>query len=160
MHGIHGYLNKTKRVLCIGVLVFLSGCQPNHPLLYKLLPQLDALPDEKLTGSTTIINLWASWCLPCQKELPALENLSRKYKIPLLLINFDLNGKSAQQFLKEFSITSPNYYDPQQITLEQLQLKGVPSTVVVNTKNEIIAIFEGYNEDTIAKIKKVVLATD
>ena len=89
-----------------------------------------------LTKQALLVNFWASWCAPCIVELPALEAAARQLKaesIKVILVNLDRGGPTvAQPFLDERSITIPlSTYDPKGEWARALQLKGLPTTLLI-----------------------------
>ena len=73
-------------------------------------------------GNIMIINFWASWCLPCKREMPSLEKFSQKYpEIKIYAINMEKPNKlRAGDFFKSIGITSQIYILI--LTLNQLKL--------------------------------------
>jgi thiol-disulfide isomerase/thioredoxin len=67
-----------------------------------------------LLGTPTLVNLWATWCAPCVKELPTLESLSKKNSgLYLATINQDSGPRSSvEAFLAQHKLDLPIYRDP------------------------------------------------
>ena len=73
---------------------------------------------ERLRGRVVVVNFWASWCVPCREEMPALEEASRQYAAagkPVTIIGVDASDarQAAASFLDEVGVTYPTVYDQQ-----------------------------------------------
>jgi thiol-disulfide isomerase/thioredoxin len=92
-------------------------------------------------GRTVLLNLWATWCVPCRKEMPALDALETDLGGPnfeVVAINIDTRdpGKPLA-FLKETGVTHLAYYsDPSAKVFQKLKLAGkafgMPTTLIVD----------------------------
>jgi cytochrome c biogenesis protein CcmG, thiol:disulfide interchange protein DsbE len=73
---------------------------------------------ERLKGRVVVVNFWASWCLPCREEMPALEQVSKDYAEagkPVTVIGVDASDvrSEAASFLSAVGVTYPTVYDQQ-----------------------------------------------
>ncbi len=119
----------------------------------------------KLKGNM-IISFWASYCVPCKKEMPELIKFEQKYgkdkNLKLILINVDDNsGKSSQtkadETLKSIGISHTYLMDPYQVTLKNYNPKiSVPATYLINSQGFIVFAEMGAKEDTIEKLEKAI----
>src|SRR6185312_8790241 len=79
-------------------------------------------------GRTVLVNLWATWCVPCRKEMPALEGLETKLGGPdfaVVAINIDTRDpEKAKNFLKEANLTRLGHYNAQKAKVFQ-DLKSI-----------------------------------
>ena len=92
----------------------------------------------------TIINIWASWCIPCRKEHPFLMYLSKNSKINLIGLNYKDSSKNAKKFINDFGNPfSTILVDPDGIISIELGAFGIPETIIVNNDQKIIKIFIG-----------------
>ena len=71
-----------------------------------------------LRGRVVVVNFWASWCVPCRQEMPALEQVSRGYAEagkPVTVIGVDASDvrSAAARFIAEVGVTYPTVYDQQ-----------------------------------------------
>ena len=71
-----------------------------------------------LRGRVVVVNFWASWCVPCRQEMPALEQVSRGYAEagkPVTVIGVDASDAraAAAKFLDQVEVTYPTVYDQQ-----------------------------------------------
>jgi thiol-disulfide isomerase/thioredoxin len=92
-------------------------------------------------GKTVLVNLWATWCVPCRKEMPALEGLQSKLKSPnfeVVAINIDTRDpEKPKKFLEDANLTGLGYFSDQKAKVFQ-DLKsigralGMPTSVLVD----------------------------
>ena len=91
-----------------------------------------------------LINIWASWCLPCKKEHPILMSLQKEKNLSLIGINFKDKKINANNFLKEMG----NPYD---ISLRDADgtnsiifgVYGVPESILIDKEHKIVRKFIG-----------------
>src|SRR5262249_53683314 len=103
-------------------------------------------------GRTVLLNLWATWCVPCRKEMPALDALQAKLggdKFEVVSINIDTRDPDKPKaWLKEVGINRLAYYSDQSAKVFQ-DLKaigkavGMPSTLLIDPKGCEIATLAG-----------------
>jgi thiol-disulfide isomerase/thioredoxin len=120
-------------------------------------------------GKTVLVNLWATWCVPCRKEMPALERLQTKLQGPsfeVVAINIDTRDpEKPRNFLKEANLTGLGYFNDQKAKVFQ-DLKsigralGMPTSVLVDGKGCEIATIAGPaewdSEDALTLIRAAV----
>jgi thiol-disulfide isomerase/thioredoxin len=103
-------------------------------------------------GKTILVNLWATWCVPCREEMPALDKLQAELGGPdfqVVAINVDTrNREKPKAWLKENGITNLAYHaDPEGKILQVLQksghVVGLPTTFVVDASGCEIALLKG-----------------
>ena len=92
-------------------------------------------------GRTVLFNLWATWCVPCRKEMPTLDALERKLGGPdfqVVAVNIDTRDpEKPKAFLKEIGIDKLAYYaDPDAKTFQDLKeigrAFGMPTTLLID----------------------------
>jgi thiol-disulfide isomerase/thioredoxin len=92
-------------------------------------------------GKTVLLNLWATWCVPCRKEMPALDALQAKLggdKFEVVAVNIDTrNLDKPKTWLQEVGITKLGYYaDPTAKVFQDLKAIGkafgMPTTLLVD----------------------------
>jgi thiol-disulfide isomerase/thioredoxin len=89
-----------------------------------------------LRGRVVVVNFWASWCVPCREEMPALEQVSRGYAEagkPVTVIGVDSSDvrSEAARFLTEVGVTYPTVYDRQGLrggVAASWSVTGLPQT--------------------------------
>jgi thiol-disulfide isomerase/thioredoxin len=105
-----------------------------------------------LKGRTLLVNLWATWCVPCRQEMPALDKLQAQLGGPdfeVVAINVDTrNTEKPKTWLKENGIGNLGFYaDPSGNLLQVLQrsghVVGLPTTLLVDGSGCEIALMKG-----------------
>ncbi len=103
-------------------------------------------------GRTVLFNLWATWCVPCRKEMPALASLQQKLgsdKFEVVAVNIDTRDPDKPKaWLKEVGVTGLNYYaDPSAKVFQDLKVigkaLGMPTTIIVDKSGCEIASLAG-----------------
>ena len=106
-----------------------------------------------------VINFWATWCVPCKKELPDLNLLKTKLKshrIDVLTISIDKKNIEEQMIFlsKNGASDLTHFFDKKMEVFKALKLRGIPSTIFINKNGEVISKHEGilkWGEDEIIK---------
>lgn len=126
-----------------------------------VVPTLDGkgkLDISKYKGKVVIVDFWAQWCEPCQKELPALSALQKKYKDKLVVIGMNLDEPkdkaAAVKFVKDHKAQVTLGYDGEkQLLAKKAEIETMPTSFIVD-KNGVIAVrHEGYREEDAKKIE-------
>ena len=107
----------------------------------------------------SLINIWASWCLPCRDEHAYLLNLKSLNKLNIIGINYKDDEKNAKQFLSELGNPYTNIItDPKGINSIEFGAFGVPETYLIDNKSKlIIQKFIGHLDDkAFAKIINII----
>ncbi len=120
-------------------------------------------------GKTVLVNLWATWCVPCRKEMPALDSLQTKLggkDFEVVAINIDTRDPDKpKNFLKEANLTNLSYFSDQKAKVFQ-DLKnvgkalGMPTSVLIDGQGCEIANIAGPAEwasDDAIKLVKAAL---
>ena len=105
-----------------------------------------------------ILDFWASWCAPCKKSLPELEQLAIKYMkdTQILAINIDDDKKNAISFLSANNIILDTPYDIKKEVVNLYNILAMPSLFIIDRKGIIRAEFGGYTVDSFEKIVEAI----
>ena len=140
----------------VGALAALSGTGQGRG--YASMSFQDAagkpLTVASFSGKKLLVNFWASWCVPCREEMPALDALAEKYNAEgfmVLPINLDIGEGGlvkAQQFLDEGQWPNlPLYADPSFKAFERLKTEavaiGLPATLLLDENGCELAVLQG-----------------
>lgn len=94
-------------------------------------------------GRVLLVNVWATWCPPCRKEMPSLDRLQATLggkDFQVVAISQDESGLPVvNRFFKDTGISHlARYIDPEARSLETLNIVGIPASILVNRKGEAI----------------------
>jgi len=101
-----------------------------------------------LRGQIVLVNFWASWCGPCRKEMPILEQLNRQYRskgVALVGVNVEPDSAAATNWLKATPVSFPILYDVDSKVSKLYQVEGMPNTVILDRKGNVRYIHRGYS---------------
>ena len=108
-------------------------------------------------NSKYVVNFWATWCIPCKKELPDLKKMTIDNKdLKVIIISIDKKSiKDQLNFLKKNKVNElTTYFDQNMTFFKSLKLRGIPTTLLIK-KQKIIAKKEGifsYNQNSLEQI--------
>jgi thiol-disulfide isomerase/thioredoxin len=113
---------------------------------------LDGLKGSKtslsqLKGQVVMINFWATWCGPCQQEMPLLDAMYKKYRaagFTLLGVNVDKETPAVKDLLAKKPVSFPVLLDPANQVSRAYRVNAMPSTVIVDRKGAVRYIHKGY----------------
>lgn len=96
-------------------------------------------------GTPVLINFWASWCIPCEQEAPALEQASKMYKdrVAFIGVNVQDTDPLARGFLRRFGVTYPNGRDASGAIAVDYGMSGVPETYFVDRNGQLVRKWQG-----------------
>ena len=105
-----------------------------------------------------IINIWASWCIPCKKEHPLLMELSKIQSVKLIGLNYRDNLNNAKKFINELGNPYAQILIDKDGTLAvEFGAYGVPETFIIDKNKKIIKKFVGpINKETAEEIKLII----
>ncbi len=95
---------------------------------------------QQFIGKPTVINLWASWCPPCHREMPVLNEAQQKFPdVQFVFINQGEDAQTIQAYLKKNSIQLKwVLLDLEGITAQQTGMYGLPSTLFFDAQGKLM----------------------
>jgi len=134
------------------LLALLGACgKPSAPLVVaegKPFPELGLTgldgtqaSIQAFRGKLLVLNVWASWCPPCRKEMPSLERLSKSVdgrRIAVVGVSVDGDAKVAREFLTNSGITFRNFIDPDKKNADALGIRAYPETFLVAPDGKLV----------------------
>ena len=123
---------------------------------------LKSLADFK--GRVVLLNVWATWCLPCRKEMPALDRLQNELgsdKFEVVALSVDRAGvEASRKFLDGIKVSSLKLYvDPTAKMGSVLKVFGMPTTILIDAEGREVGRLTGEAEWDSEDAKKLVKAT-
>lgn len=108
---------------------------------------------QQLDAPVVVVNMWATWCLPCREEFPDLVRLQRDYRergLRLVLVSWDVEAGVAKKFLAKQGVDFPSYIrgddesDPQFIDGFEPRWGGAfPTSFIYDRNGQLRALWEG-----------------
>jgi cytochrome c biogenesis protein CcmG, thiol:disulfide interchange protein DsbE len=147
-------------LLVVAVVVLIAALYPNanpsdrgpSQAVGARLPAvtLSALQGEQvdlqsLRGKDTLVNVWATWCGPCRREMPALAKLSRSMagRMDVVAIDQGEDARVVGAYVKQFGVGFPVYLDHDQRVGTMLHLVGLPSSFFVDRSGVVRDAVDG-----------------
>ena len=145
-------------LLLVGVLTSRNG--GNAPASRSVraapdfrLPRLDdpsrivALSDYR--GQPVVVNFWASWCVPCKKEMPEFQAVADdlRGKVQFLGINEQDVPDRALALVARTGVRYPSAFDPQGNMGRAYQVRGLPATAFVSAEGDLLDVHTGHLSD-------------
>jgi len=98
-------------------------------------------------GQVIMVNFWATWCGPCQQEMPLLDQMYKKYKpagFTLIGVSVDKDVAPVKDLMARKPVSFPVLLDPANQVSKAYHVDEMPSSVIIDRKGEIRYIHRGY----------------
>lgn len=97
-------------------------------------------------GKGVMLNFWATYCKPCEVEMPYMEELYPQYKdqgIEIVAVSLDATEAVIHQFIDKYNLTFPIPHDNRGQVMDLYKIGPIPSTFFINPEGEIVEKVEG-----------------
>ncbi len=114
-----------------------------------------------LQGKVVYVDFWASWCGPCRKSFPWLNEMAAKYRdegLVVLSINVDSNRQDAEKFLQEVPAEFGVTFDPEGKIAELYRVMGMPSAYLIDRQGQIRESHIGFRAKEMAHYEEQIRA--
>lgn len=107
---------------------------------------------DKVVGHPAVVNVWASWCAPCNEEAPIIQRVALDHAREVAFLGVDLRDSrsGAAKFLKRYPVTFPSVEDPDGEVYNALRLLGQPATAFYDAGGKRTYIHQGPYESVAA----------
>jgi len=113
--------------------------------LRNLKGNMEGLDDH--LGKVIVVNFWATWCVPCVKEMPSFENLYRRYRsqgLTLLAVSLDKGDSTkVQEFADKYKLSFPILLDTKGVAEKLYPSFSIPFTYVIDKQGRVVARVDG-----------------
>lgn len=97
----------------------------------------DSIALADLRGAPVLLNVWATWCVPCREEMPALQEIQDEFRVQgLRVVGVSIDQKRAvdqiRRFVDEHAIGFTILHDPASLVTRTFRTVGVPETVLID----------------------------
>jgi len=135
-----------------------QASEPTFPDLEFVGSEGGSVRLSELKGNVVLLNVWATWCGPCKKELPVVQKMYDTYSdrnFVVVSVNVDADRKRVDPFVKQFNISLPVYFAAPE-DAGPLTAMGIPSTFILGPDRTLIDRAVGYSPEWEDRWKKVV----
>jgi peroxiredoxin len=117
-----------------------------------------------LRGKVVLISFWATWCKPCEDEMPSMERLHRRLEgqpFAVLAVSVDTDMEQLKSFRDRLGLTLPILLDPEKKVASAYQAFRYPETVLIDAKGEVAGRFIGPRDwDSQTYVEKIQALVD
>ena len=116
---------------------------------------------EAFRGKVVYLDFWATWCPPCRKSMPALNQLRNELVssgFEVVAINLDEKQDDAEQYLKKYPVDYPIIFDSTASCAKVYDPKGMPTSYLIDRQGVIRDVHVGYRQGDIKEIRSKVQA--
>lgn len=164
-------------LLIMGLYIFLQSPPDLSPVSGKLMvdeikpeiPDFTYTTEKKekkqlhsLKGKVVLLSFWASWCAPCQVELPMFQKLYEKYdkdEFEIVAVNLDDIFEDAiafrNRFWKEHKIKFPTYFDIDKKAAMMLDIQGLPTNFLLDKNMKVVFESTGLQDWNSPEVKSL-----
>ena len=125
------------------------------------LPGVDgAVNLEDFRGKVVYLDFWASWCIPCKKSFPWMNEIKKKYKekgFEIIAVNLDKNKASADAFLKDMEVVFTLAFDQKGDSAAEYKLRGMPSSYLIGRDGIVYASHIGFRDKDKDELEQVII---
>lgn len=112
---------------------------------------------QNFKGKKVFVNLWASWCPPCRREMPSIEKLYQSVdtnQVAFVMLSLDDEFEKGKKYVTSNKISLPIYY-PGEYLPALFNVQGIPATFIFNENGELIKRVDGSDDYNTAYYKNL-----
>lgn len=98
-------------------------------------------------GKVVILDFWASWCVPCRRSFPWMNEMQNKYGddgLVIVAVNLDSEVSDAEAFLERYPADYSIYYDHERQLARQYGVEAMPSSFLIDREGTVVARHLGF----------------
>ena len=125
----------------------LASATPATPMPSLVMERIDASPISlaSTNGSPVVVNLWASWCPPCRREMPMMAELAATAEdVTFLFVNQGEGRSAIEAYLTSQNLALPNVLlDPHRQVARHYSMPGLPATLFIGADGRLLSVHIG-----------------
>jgi len=141
----------------LGIALALVTCGP---------ARAEGLDLSAYRGKVVYLDFWASWCTPCRRSFPWLDDLVSQYgkrDLVVIGINLDQSNELAEKFLNDTPAGFPIIYDPRGAIATTFKITGMPSAVLIDRSGRVrfkhVGFFDNRKDEYEAQVQELLAET-
>jgi len=110
-------------------------------------------------GKVVIVDVWASWCTPCEEEMPTLQRLHARYRrhgLRVVGVSVDRDETAARRFIENTNVRFRNVHDPDRRTPGRYGLATMPTSWIIDHRGIVRHVTAGFRARDAAEMERVV----
>lgn len=110
-------------------------------------------------GQVVYLDFWASWCVPCRKSFPWMQQLQQNYRdqgLKIIAVNLDKQRVLADKFLQNFDVNFMIGFDEAGDSARAYGLKGMPSSYLIGRDGKLYSSHIGFRQKETARLEKTI----
>lgn len=137
-----------------------AAADPSAPALPQFTLQNvagEAVNLQSFKGKKVFVNLWATWCPPCRREMPSIQRLSQQVdpaKVAFVMLSLDDDFNKAKSFVQSKKLDLPIYYPGENLP-ELFNVPGIPVTFIFDERGQLIRRIDGGEEYDTDKYRRL-----
>jgi cytochrome c biogenesis protein CcmG/thiol:disulfide interchange protein DsbE len=111
---------------------------------------------DKLRGQVVYVDFWASWCGPCKRSFPWMNELAQRYGangLTVVAVNVDKKRDDADRFLAATPAQFTVVYDAAGATPAAWAVKGMPSSYLIDRSGRVVMVEQGFRDEQKAVVE-------
>ncbi len=112
-------------------------------------PEGRAVSLREFRGRVVLLNFWATWCVPCREEIPAMQALARDLGprgLVVLAVNYEEDPETVQAFVRDTGLTLPVLLDRDGAVARRYRVAGLPTSVFVDRRGAVAGSVIGFRD--------------
>ena len=108
-------------------------------------------------GKVVYLDFWASWCGPCAKSLPALDQLRKEFApgdFQIVAVNLDRNPAVAARFLKQRPVGYPSAIDPKGSLPAAFGVEAMPTSFLIDREGVVRHVHRGFRDSDVEPLRR------
>ena len=136
-------MEKIQACVWAAAAVLLVACGESKPKPELVLQDIQGkqVSLQQLQGKPAVVNMWATWCAPCRREMPLLQQAQKNHpEVQFVLVNQGEKAPAVTAYLQKNQVGVAHVWlDEAMQARSALPYQGLPSTYFLNKKGEIVA---------------------
>lgn len=114
---------------------------------------------EDFRGKLVYLDFWASWCGPCRRSFPWMNDMQSRYGaqgLQIVGLNVDANRADAVGFLEAVPAMFTVGFDPEGAVAATYGIKGMPSSILIGPDGKVVAMHAGFNDADKLQLERLI----